>query len=134
MKERDFEIDVAATVARFPWVDGVFALRLSPEAKKHSDILTIAIVLQPYDIERLVQTHYALLAATDDYEVTGRILYVNGANPSPAPMARARPIVLHPVEREAAVRRRIDGRRGTSARPTIVVALRLVAELRQAQT
>jgi hypothetical protein len=50
----------------------------------------------------------ALLVATGTYDVTGRVLYVNGSTASPLPLAHARRIVLDPREREAALRRIAD--------------------------
>lgn len=107
--DREIAADVTVAVDAFPWVDGVYALSLSDAASAHPDALSFAITLCPYGITELVQTHYAVLVATGTHEVTGRVLYVNCAMPSPTPLGRARRITLRPDEREAA-RRRIEQR------------------------
>lgn len=123
---RETEADVAAAVEGFPWITGVYALNLSGLASEHPDALSFAIVLSPYSIGELVQTHYALLNATGERAITGRVLYVNGAMPSPVPLARARRIFLGPEEAESA-RRRIAERRVSSekARTAEEAALQL---------
>ena len=89
---REVEADVAVAVEAFPWVGGVYALELSELADAHPDALRLAIILSPYRIRELVQTHYALLTATGAYDVTGRVLYVDDSSqPSPLPSSLSSP-------------------------------------------
>jgi hypothetical protein len=83
--EREVEADIACAVDSLPWVEGVYVLQPSLEAASHLDVLTFAVVLTAYDIRELVQTHPALLIATGTRELTGRVLYVNGATDASAP-------------------------------------------------
>ncbi len=115
---REIEADLLCAIAGFPWIDGVYALQPAPSAREDPNVLTIAIVLAPYDIQELVQTHYAILAATGSYDLPGRILYVNGAARAPVPLARARRLSINPPEREAALRR-IEERKADAARKAV---------------
>ncbi len=101
---RDLEHDVALAVEAFPWVEGCYALA-SSDASAHPDALTMAVLLSPYGVREVVQTHYAVLTATRSREETRRIMYVRADGPRPTPLARARRIHLRGAEREAAAKR-----------------------------
>ena len=118
---RDIEADIACAIEPFSFVTAIFALDLHPAAHKHPDALGLVIVLWPYDVRKLVQTHYAVLLATATHDVTGRILYVNGEATPPGPLAHAHRIVPTSIER-ARARRRVEMRRALACRGEIQLA------------
>lgn len=122
-RSAEVEADIACAVAGFPWIEGIYALDLSDVAREHPDAFELAIVLSPYGITELVQTHYAIRSGVGAQAAS--ILYVNGAARAPVPLGRARRISLDAVDREAASRR-IEHRRADAA-------LRDGAEARLAQ-
>lgn len=103
--DRDVEAELVCALEGLPWVSGVYRLDPSEIARATRDEYRLAIQLVPYDIDRLVKTHYAVLVATGDREVTGKVLYVNGATVSPTPLRRASKISPSFEERRAASER-----------------------------
>lgn len=103
---REVEAEIACALEGLAWVGGVYRLDPSELARASRDEYRLAIQLVPYDIDRLVKTHYAVLVATGDQETTGRVLYVNGATlASPTPMRRATKIDPTFEEKRAAKER-----------------------------
>ncbi len=107
---RENEEDVAAALEGLVWVESVHVLDLGPRAQLDENPLDFAVVLAPYAIDSLVQTHYALVSATGGRELPGRVLYVDAGMPPPVPLRRGRRLVVGPVER-ARARLRIGERR-----------------------
>jgi hypothetical protein len=108
MAMQELEADVACAAESFPWVTGVYALDSTTTARSHPDAFAFAVVLSPYDLRHLAQTHYALVVGVGGQapeQVTGRVLYVDGTTRMPTPMHRARRIVLSAAAREDARRR-----------------------------
>jgi CheY-like chemotaxis protein len=115
MASRELEVDVASAVGEVDGVESVHALDAPSEATaSHPDRLLFAVVLLPYTIEKVVETHYALLARTD-HSVAGRILYVDALAQPPRPMLYARRLSVTDVERRAA-RERAKARNETRVR------------------
>jgi CheY-like chemotaxis protein len=109
--------DVEVAVADLAFVEGVHELQPHPEAREHPDALLLAIVLSPYTVRSLVQVHYSVLRATEDRQLTGRVLYVNADQPTPFPMRGAVRVKPSAGERERAMRRLEERTRRTDSSP-----------------
>jgi len=91
------EADIAYAVEKFPWVKSLQAVE--------TDAFVIAIALVPYGLDELVKTHHAVMRAIGERDVSGRVLYVDGATWQPPMSARTRAVTLSAIEREAAAKR-----------------------------
>jgi hypothetical protein len=114
---RELLADVSVAVADLDFVEGVHELQPHPDARAHPDALLLAIVLSPYTIRSLVQVHYSVLTETEDRQLTGRVLYVNGDRAMPFPMRGAVRVRPSAGERERAKRRLEDRTRRTNSSP-----------------
>lgn len=120
------EVQIAVACAA-PWADGVFELDPSPRALDHPDVLGLAIVLSPYDVNELVRTHAAVMDAIGERAIAGRILYVDAAARPPVPLLAARRILPTPEER-AVAQRRVHLRRRHRELEELRVAFLRIAE------
>jgi len=112
---RELLADVEVAVADLSFVDAVHELQPHPDARRHPDALLLAVVLSPFTVRSLVQVHYAVLRATEDRQLTGRVLYVNADQPMPFPMRGAVRVRLSAGERQGAKRRREERTRRTDS-------------------
>jgi hypothetical protein len=117
---RELFADVEVAVVGLAFVQGVYELQPHPAARAHPEALLVGIVLSPYTLRSLVQVHYAVLAATEDCQLTGRVLYVNAEQPMPFPMRGAIRVTPSAGERQRA-KERVEERAqrvGSSAKAT----------------